>query len=101
MNRTICWTGSLFGKHLELPVGYYGSAKSKQKNAKGTVGPLQTEKIQRARNYWIVTVHRKIPEKFDKPDTVVSGGKLTRETTGVWTPDINILKMADSRSKGR
>ena len=67
MNRTICWTGSLFGKHLELPVGYYGSAKPKQKNAKGTVGPLQTEKIQRARNYWIVTVHRKIPEKFEKP----------------------------------
>ena len=33
--------------------------------------------------------------------TVVSGGKLTRETTGVWTPDINILKMADSRPKGR
>ena len=33
-------------------------------------------------------------------NTFVSGGNLTHET-GIWTTDMNILKMADSGSEGR
>ena len=53
--------------------------KAKAQNKKGTVGPLQTEEIQRARNYWIVGVQRDIPKNLEKP-----GFKLERDTkTGI------------------
>ena len=82
MNGTICQTGSLFGKTLRITswiLRFVNNCKAKAQNEKGTVGPLQTGEIQRARNNWIVRVQRDIPENLEKP-----GFKLERDLeTGI------------------
>ena len=62
---------------------FINNCKAKAKNEKGTVGPLQTEEILRARNSWIVKVQKDIPENLEKP-----GFKLERD------PETGILKCA-------
>ena len=62
---------------------FINNCKAKAKNEKGTVGPLQTEEILRARNCWIVKVQKDIPENLEKP-----GCKLERD------PETGILKCA-------
>ena len=62
---------------------FINNCKAKTKNEKGTVGPLKTEEILRARNYWIVKVQKGIPENLEKPRF-----KLERD------PETGILKCA-------
>ena len=62
---------------------FINNCKAKVKNEKGTVSPLQTEEILRARNYWIVKVQKDIPENLEKP-----GFKLERD------PETGILRCA-------